>query len=90
MMVGHISPEAAEGGPIAVVKEGDTIRIDIEKRKLELLVDDSEVKERLSNLKERAPKYERGAFYRYSLSVTSASRGAVLSTSKLKKESEGY
>ncbi len=86
MMVGHVSPEAADGGPIAVVKDGDIIKIDLERRKLELLVDDSEIKRRLSNWKARPPKYERGAFYRYSLSVTSASNGAVLSPSRVKKE----
>jgi dihydroxy-acid dehydratase len=78
MMVGHVSPEAAEGGPIAVVKDGDRIRIEIEKRTLELLVDNEELKKRLAKWKPRPPRYTRGAFYRYSRMVTSASTGAVL------------
>ncbi|MEM0101067.1 MAG: dihydroxy-acid dehydratase, partial [Candidatus Methanomethyliaceae archaeon] len=78
MMVGHISPEAAEGGPIAVVKDGDIIKIDIEKRKLEVLISDEELKKRLSEWKIREPKYKKGVFYRYSKLVTSASTGAVL------------
>lgn len=78
MMVGHISPEAAEGGPIAVVQDGDRIRIDIENRRLDLLLENEEIKRRLANWKSIKPKYDRGAFYRYSMSVTSASTGAVL------------
>lgn len=78
MMVGHVSPEAAEGGPIASVRDGDRIRIDIEKRSLTLLVDDSEIRKRMSNWKAKPPRYTKGAFYRYSRLVTSASKGAVL------------
>lgn len=85
MMVGHISPEAAEGGPIAAVMDGDLIIIDIEKRRLELMIDEEEMKERLSKWKERPPRYQQGVFYRYSLDVTSASTGAVLRSSKLKR-----
>ena len=78
MMVGHVSPEAAEGGVIAAVKDGDKIRIDIDRRTLELLIDSQELGVRLAKLKPRPPKYTQGAFYRYSKSVTSASTGAVL------------
>ncbi|MCX8181853.1 MAG: dihydroxy-acid dehydratase [Candidatus Methanomethyliaceae archaeon] len=84
MMVGHISPEAAEGGPIAVVQDGDIIRIDILNRRLDLLVENEEIRRRLSGWKGKKPKYDRGVFYRYSMSVTSASTGAVLSDLKYK------
>jgi len=78
MMVGHVSPEAAEGGPIASVRDGDQIRIDIEKRSLELLVGDGEIKKSMAKWKVKPLKYTQGAFYRYSRLVTSASNGAVL------------
>jgi dihydroxy-acid dehydratase len=78
MMVGHVSPEAAEGGPIASVRDGDRIRIDIEKRSLWLLVDDDEIRKRMANWKAKPPRYTKGAFYRYSRLVTSASNGAIL------------
>lgn len=78
MMVGHISPEAAEGGPIAILKDGDVIRIDLENRRLDALLDDEEIKHRMSELKLRTSKIKRGAFKRYSELVTSASKGAIL------------
>jgi len=78
MMVGHVSPEAAEGGPIAIVRDGDRIKIDLEKRMLVLMLSDTELKKRLAKWKPRPPRYTRGAFYRYSKMVTSASTGAVL------------
>ncbi|MEM3365264.1 MAG: dihydroxy-acid dehydratase [Candidatus Methanomethyliaceae archaeon] len=85
MMVGHISPEAAEGGPIAIVQDGDKIRIDIENRRLDLLLESDEIKKRLANWKCKKPKYDRGVFYRYSVNVTSASSGAVLGSVKVNK-----
>ncbi len=78
MMIGHVSPEAAEGGPIAVIRDGDLIRIDIEKRLLEAELSSEEIASRLSRWFPPEPKYRRGAFYRYSKMVTSASTGAVL------------
>jgi dihydroxy-acid dehydratase len=78
MMVGHISPEAAERGPIAAVENGDRIRIDIDRRSLELLIDEKELENRLRQWKPKPLKYKSGALYRYSKSVTSASTGAVL------------
>jgi dihydroxy-acid dehydratase len=78
MMVGHVSPEAAEGGPISSVRDGDRIRIDIEKRSLTLLVDDGEIRRRMSKWKAKPPRYTKGVFYRYSRLVTSASNGAIL------------
>jgi dihydroxy-acid dehydratase len=74
--IGHISPEAAEGGPIAAVKDGDMIEIDIPGRKLSLLISDDELKKRLSQWK--PPKKElRGYLKRYAALVQSASTGAT-------------
>jgi len=74
--IGHISPEAAEGGPIALVKNGDQIEIDIPGRKLNLLVSNEELKKRLSKWK--LPKKElKGYLKRYARLVTSASTGAT-------------
>jgi dihydroxy-acid dehydratase len=78
MMVGHISPEAADGGPIAVVEDNDRIRIDIEHRSLELLIDGMEMKKRLAKWEPKPMKFTKGAFYKYYKLVTSASTGAVL------------
>ena len=76
--IGHISPEAAEGGPIGLVKEGDTIEIDVPNRKLELLVTSSELQKRKSEWKPRKPKIKSGWLSRYAKLVTSANTGAVL------------
>ncbi len=76
--LGHISPEAAEGGPIALVHNGDRILIDIPQRKLVLKVDDQELARRKSNWRKPAPKINKGWLGRYSRLVTSASKGAVL------------
>jgi dihydroxy-acid dehydratase len=74
--IGHISPEAAEGGPIAAVRNGDMIEIDIPGKKLNLLISKEELKKRLSNW--RAPKKElKGYLKRYARLVTSASTGAI-------------
>lgn len=76
--IGHISPEAMEGGPIAIVKNGDKIKIDIPERKIELLVSDEEIKKRLKQWKAPAPKITKGYLARYAKMVTSASTGAVM------------
>lgn len=78
--IGHISPEAAERGPIAAVREGDIISIDIPNNKLNLELTDEEIKNRLADLKPFEPKIKRGYLARYSQMVTSASKGAVLKT----------
>lgn len=75
--IGHISPEAASKGPIAAVKEGDIIEIDIPARSLNLKISDEELKERIANLKEVKSKVEDGYLVRYSESVDSADTGAV-------------
>lgn len=76
--IGHISPEAMEGGPIALIHDGDTISIDIPRRKLELCVSDEELAERKSAWKQPEPKVKTGYLSRYARLVTSANTGAVL------------
>ncbi len=76
--IGHISPEAAEGGPIALIKDGDRIELDIPNRKLELLVDGATLQERLSGWVAPEPKISSGWLARYAKSVTSAYTGAVM------------
>ncbi|RNC67902.1 MAG: dihydroxy-acid dehydratase [Desulfuromonadales bacterium] len=75
--IGHVSPEAAEGGPIALVEEGDRIRLDIPNRKLELLVDEGILAERRSRWVAPEPKIRSGWLARYAKLVTSAYTGAV-------------
>lgn len=76
--IGHISPEAMEGGPIAIIKNNDKILIDIPERKIELLVPEEEIKRRLREWKAPAPKITKGYLARYAKLVTSASTGAVM------------
>jgi dihydroxy-acid dehydratase len=76
--IGHISPEAAEGGPIAIVHDGDKILVDVPNRKLELKVPDVEIKKRLAAWKPREPKIKTGWLARYAKVVTSANTGAVV------------
>jgi dihydroxy-acid dehydratase len=76
--IGHVSPEAMEGGPIAIIQDGDKITIDIPRRKLHLDLSDGEIKKRLSHWKPPAPKIKTGWLARYSRNVTSASTGAVM------------
>lgn len=76
--IGHISPEAAEGGTIGLVEEGDIISIDIPNGKLELLVDDEVLAERRKNFKPLPPKVTEGYLARYAKLVSSASTGAIL------------
>lgn len=76
--IGHISPEAAEGGPIAFVEDGDIIEIDLNNRKIELLVSDEELERRRKNWKGFEPKVKTGYLARYSKLVTSASTGGVM------------
>ncbi len=78
--IGHVSPEAMEGGPIAIIKDGDMINLDITNRKLELLVSDEEINERFKTLKAPMPKIRKGWLARYAKLVTSASTGAVMKT----------
>ncbi|HEY5975320.1 MAG TPA: dihydroxy-acid dehydratase, partial [Geobacteraceae bacterium] len=75
--IGHISPEAAEGGPIALVEDGDRILLDIPARRLELLVDEKILAVRRANWTAPAPKIKSGWLARYAKVVTSAHTGAV-------------
>ncbi|HSR13744.1 MAG TPA: dihydroxy-acid dehydratase, partial [Thermodesulfobacteriota bacterium] len=75
--IGHVSPEAAEGGPIALVKNGDRISIDIPRKKLTLLVDREELARRRKAWKPRQPKIRTGYAARYAQMVTSAGTGAI-------------
>ena len=76
--IGHVSPEAAVGGPIALVEEGDIIKIDIPANKLELLVSDEELAKRRAKWQPRQPKITTGYLARYAAMVTSGNRGAIL------------
>ncbi|MCG3088164.1 dihydroxy-acid dehydratase [Sporosarcina cyprini] len=76
--IGHISPEAAEGGPIALVEDGDIIAIDLTNRTIELKVSDEELAERKTKLQPFEPKIKKGYLARYSKLVTSASTGGVM------------
>ncbi|MBR1420168.1 MAG: dihydroxy-acid dehydratase [Selenomonadaceae bacterium] len=76
--IGHISPEAMEGGPIALIEDGDIISIDIPNRKLELEVSDEEMNRRRANWKQPEPKIKTGYLARYARMTTSASTGAVV------------
>ena len=77
LMAGHVAPEAAVGGPIAAVEEGDTIHIDIPNRKLTLEVSQGEIESRLRSWTAPAPRFARGVFRKYADSVSSAAQGAV-------------
>jgi dihydroxy-acid dehydratase len=76
--IGHISPEAAEGGPIAIVRNGDKITLDIPNRKLEVKLASVEIKRRLAKWKPRQPKIKSGWLARYATMVTSSNTGAIL------------
>mgnify|MGYP003563147424 CR=1 FL=1 len=76
--IGHVSPEAAQGGSIAIVKEGDHIAIDIPAKKVSLMVDDDEINRRLAGWQAPEPKIRHGYMARYARQVSSASQGAVV------------
>lgn len=76
--VGHISPEAAEGGPLAIVQNGDKISIDIENKSLHIDLSEDEIKERLSRWTAPDPKFKRGYLSLYSRLASSASEGAII------------
>jgi dihydroxy-acid dehydratase len=76
--IGHVSPEAMEGGPIALVKNGDRISIDIAKRKMDVILSDQEMAKRLKTWKKPSPKITRGYLSRYAKLVSSAGDGAIV------------
>ncbi len=77
LCVGHVAPEAVDGGPIALVADGDRVRIDIPNRRLDLLVDEPELQRRRAGWAPLPPRYRRGVLAKYARLVGSASRGAV-------------
>jgi len=77
LMAGHVAPEAAHGGPIAALADGDTVVFDIDKRRLDMEVSDADIQARMANWKAPAPRYKRGVFAKYAALVSSASEGAV-------------
>lgn len=80
--IGHISPEAAVGGPIALVEEGDTIRINIPENKLDFVISEEELEARRAKWQPRTPKITTGYLARYAAMVTSGNRGAILEIPK--------
>jgi dihydroxy-acid dehydratase len=76
-MIAHIVPEAAQRGPIAAVKTGDTVNIDVKKRRLDLEVPAAEIKKRLARWKAPKPRYTSGVFHKYAMTVSDASVGAI-------------
>jgi dihydroxy-acid dehydratase len=80
LMLGHVAPEAARGGPIALLREGDIVAIDVEKRVVDVEISDVELAARRQAWKARVPVYKSGVFGRYAALVSSSSKGAVLRT----------
>jgi len=80
--VGHIAPEAWDGGPMALVADGDKIVLDVVERRLDVLVDDAELARRRSGWTRPAPNYTTGALAKYAALVTGADRGAICTVSR--------
>jgi dihydroxy-acid dehydratase len=83
LMIGHVSPEAALGGPIAVVEDGDTIVIDVDRRALDLDVPEDEIQRRFASWSPPAPRYAGGVMAKYAALVSSASYGAVTTGTRM-------
>jgi dihydroxy-acid dehydratase len=79
LMAGHVAPEAAKGGPIAALRNGDMIVFDVAKRRLDVELSEDEIKSRLAQWKPPAPRYTTGVMAKYARHVSSASEGAVTS-----------
>jgi dihydroxy-acid dehydratase len=77
LMAGHVAPEAAHGGPIAALREGDIIVFDIARRRLDVELSDAELKKRMANWQPPPPRYTHGVFAKYAALVSSASEGAI-------------
>jgi dihydroxy-acid dehydratase len=75
--VGHVAPEAAVGGPIGLVEDGDTIVLDVDARRIDLEVDDAELARRRDGWKAPEPRYTTGALAKYASLVSTAARGAI-------------
>jgi len=78
LCIGHVAPEAAHGGPIGLIEEGDTVRVDIPNRSIDVLVDDATLESRRQAWEPHPPRYTRGALAKYAKLVGSAESGAVL------------
>jgi dihydroxy-acid dehydratase len=78
LMIGHVAPEAGVGGPLAAVKEGDIITIDVAARRLDVELSDEEIATRLVSWTPPAPKYDAGVLAKYAALVTQADNGAVM------------
>ena len=76
-MVGHVAPEASKGGPIAALREGDTVVVDVDNHELNVEVGDEELAARLADWTEPEPRHRRGVLANYATLVSSASQGAV-------------
>ncbi|MBS1853129.1 MAG: dihydroxy-acid dehydratase [Acidobacteria bacterium] len=77
LMMGHVSPEAALGGPIAAVHEGDMITVDVNQRLLQIEISDTTLKQRIAQIKHKPPRYTTGVFAKYAALVASAGEGAI-------------
>jgi dihydroxy-acid dehydratase len=77
LMAGHVAPEAAHGGPIAALRDGDSILFDIKARRLDVEISEQELQARLSTWKAPEPRYKTGVMAKYAKLVSSASEGAV-------------
>ena len=84
LMVGHISPEAARGGPLAALREGDIVEIDVAGRQLRVLLEEEQIAKRLADWMPPSPRYPSGVFAKYAAGVSSASRGAITSTPEVR------
>jgi dihydroxy-acid dehydratase len=78
LMVGHVAPEAARGGPLAALRDGDVVTVDVEARELRVDLSDDELAARLAAVAPPEPRYATGVLARYARLVSSASEGAVL------------
>jgi dihydroxy-acid dehydratase len=76
-MVGHVAPESVHRGPIAIVREGDTVTIDVDNRRLDVDLSDDEIEARLADYEPPAPSVTRGVLAKYASQVSSASEGAI-------------
>jgi dihydroxy-acid dehydratase len=76
-MAGHVAPEAAQGGPIAALRDGDIIVLDVENRQISVELSEEEIRQRLSDWREPAPRFATGVMAKYSRGVSSAALGAV-------------
>jgi dihydroxy-acid dehydratase len=77
LMIGHVAPEAAKGGPIAAIREGDEITVDIDARRLDIALSEQEIAQRIAEYEPPPPLYERGVMAKYAATVSSAAEGAV-------------